>query len=437
MRSGLAGGSELPGNGRAAPDLPSLGGGGADPVPAFGLPEDPRGALPAVRASGGQDFGALRPRGTASPESTGTGSRGPLVAGGTGGLGTLPGPGNGAGVAGEGPGRGRAIAAIPAGSGGEGYRPGRPGEIPSFGRGGEGAGTGTAVGNGPGGPGGPGALDFGTVRRGQGGTGDGPGDGGNTGGDVPGPGGTGFPRGDGLPSGAGGLGGDGLGPGRGAGPGAGSGIGLGGRQGPPPGVYVTTTGHYSLPSAITGSDYQYHDLARRKILDEINSRTKLRVALGGHYRVIRANLLTNAPVLVFSGHRPIRLTDEQREELRRYVARGGMIWADFSGTAFDRSFQEEMVRTFGQSFTALSLDHPIYRSYYTLQVVPKGDTGRNEPYRAIVQDGRVVVLITPNRYLAAVVGPPRTDVETQEGALQAVVNLYVYAAAHFKAEREE
>ncbi|MBI3909854.1 MAG: DUF4159 domain-containing protein [Armatimonadetes bacterium] len=448
---GLAGGSEQPGNGKAAPPLPEAGSVGPG-RPAMGVTEGGPGVP--VPLAGGEVAGTPRQRGTGSLE--GTGSLGPLVRGGLGGLGTLPGPGNGSGDSGEGPGGGGgpgSPAVDGGGSGGRGFRAGTPG-LPSRnlsglgdegqggpGGGGEGpesvrGGLGTGVGDGPGGPGGSGtAREFGGVRRGDGGSGGGdPESFRGTGDGLD----TGRQHGvDGLgpASGVGGPGGEGPGTGRGVGPG-GEGIGIPGRHAPA-GVYVATTGSFALPSAITDSDYQYHDLARRKILDEINSRTKIKVALGGQYRVIRAALLGNSPVLVFSGHKPFRLTDQQREELRKYVSRGGLIWADFSETAFDRAFREEMARTFGRQPESLPLSHAIYRSHYVLLNVPKGDTGRNELFQAITVDGRVAVLMTPNRYLATVVGSPRNDAETQEGALQAVVNIYVYAAANFRAEQEE
>lgn len=243
-----------------------------------------------------------------------------------------------------------------------------------------------------------------------------------------GPGGLDLPGDGGPDDGEGGLEGRGVGRlgGDGGFPGKGS----------PGGVYVSTTGRYLLPGAVTGSNYLFHVNALSKILDEINSRTKLQVRLGRQYLRIRQGGFRNAPVVVFSGHRAFTLNDEQRLALRQYVEGGGMLWADFSGGEFDDSFRDEMERIFGKRPTPLPMGHTIYRAFYVLTGVPPGDLGGTAPLEGISVGDRLAVVITPNRYFAAVGGPPRVSEAVQEGAFQVAVNIYVYAAANYRAERE-
>jgi hypothetical protein len=173
-------------------------------------------------------------------------------------------------------------------------------------------------------------------------------------------------------------------------------------------------------------------------VDELNGRTKMKVELGKQTTLLKSDAagLQSSPVLVFNGHKPFRLTKDQREGLRAYVASGGMIWADFTGDKFDDSFREEMRLIFGQDLAPLGTGHPVYRSYYRLDKVPAGDTGSTAPFEAITRDGRIVALATRNRYFGAVAGSPNVALEVQEGALEAVINIYVYAAQNFKAARE-
>jgi hypothetical protein len=202
------------------------------------------------------------------------------------------------------------------------------------------------------------------------------------------------------------------------------------------GVYVSTTGSYLLPGAVTGSNYMFHVSALNKMLDEINSRTKLHVRLGRQYLRIRAGGFRGAPVIAFTGHRAFELNDEQRLALRQYVEGGGMIWADLANAPFDESFRDEMERIFGRRPSPLPMSHTIYRSFYVLDRIPPGDLGGAARFEGITEGDRLAVVITPNRYFAAVGGPPHVSEAVQEGAFKAVVNIYVYAAAHYRAERE-
>jgi hypothetical protein len=180
----------------------------------------------------------------------------------------------------------------------------------------------------------------------------------------------------------------------------------------------------------------FHVGALNRILDEINSRTKLQVRLGRQYLRIQPGGFRRAPVVVFTGHRAFKLNDEQRLALRQHVEGGGMLWADLSGDAFDESFRDEMEAIFGKRPTALSSGHTLYRSFYVLESVPPGDLGGRAAFEGITVGDRLAVVLTPNRYFAAVGGPPRVTEEVQEGALRVAVNIYVYAAAHYRAETE-
>jgi hypothetical protein len=206
----------------------------------------------------------------------------------------------------------------------------------------------------------------------------------------------------------------------------------------PQGVYVNTTGDFKFPLVATASDSGFNANSMRKVVDELNGRTKMKVELGRQTALLKSDAagLQSSPVLGFNGHKPFRLTKEQREALREYVKQGGMIYADFTGEKFDESFREEMRQIFGQDLAPLGPGHAIYRSYYLLDKIPAGDTGSTAPLEAIVRDGRIVVLATRNRYLGAVAGTPGVSPEVQEGALQALINIYVYGAQNFKAAKE-
>lgn len=204
----------------------------------------------------------------------------------------------------------------------------------------------------------------------------------------------------------------------------------------PAGVYVSTTGRFTLPGAIYQGDFQYHSRSLRKLMDELNSRTKVKVQLGGQYESIAPGSFQKAPVVVFSGHKAFELTDEQRKVLKEYVDRGGMVWADLSHSAFDASFRNEMEKTFGRAPSPLPSGHAIYRSFYILHGPPPSDLGDDAPFEGISVGDRLGVVITPNRYLSAVAHTSGVSEEVQEGAIQAVVNIYMYAAGNYRAVKD-
>jgi len=200
---------------------------------------------------------------------------------------------------------------------------------------------------------------------------------------------------------------------------------------------VDTTGNFTLPGAIYDGDYKYNSLALRKIMDELNSRTKVKVQLGGQYQSIAPGSFKKAPVVVFTGHKAFELTEEQRKLLKEYVDSGGMIWADLSHAAFDDSFRGEMEKIFGRRPTQLSSSHQIYKSFYVLHGPPPSDLGSAEPFEGISVGDRLGVIITPNRYFSTVTRGLNSSEEAQEAATQAVVNIYMYAAANYKAVKDQ
>jgi hypothetical protein len=62
--------------------------------------------------------------------------------------------------------------------------------------------------------------------------------------------------------------------------------------------------------------------------------------------------------------------------------------------------------------------------------------GDPAPFEGIAVGDRLGVVITPNRYFSAVSHSINTSEEVQEGAMQAVVNIYMYAAANYRAVKD-
>ncbi len=81
--------------------------------------------------------------------------------------------------------------------------------------------------------------------------------------------------------------------------------------------------------------------------------------------------LFHFPFLYMTGHGDVRFTEQQRIRLRRYLIGGGFLWAD-DNYGMDKTFRREIALLFPENpLVELPSNHPIYRSRYTLDALPK------------------------------------------------------------------
>src|SRR5690606_25525998 len=103
--------------------------------------------------------------------------------------------------------------------------------------------------------------------------------------------------------------------------------------------------------------------------------------------------LWNYPYIYITGHGNIRLTDAEVTALRSYLQAGGFLHAD-DNYGLDESFRREMRRVFpDRELVELPADHPIYRSFYQLNGLPKIHLHDGKPAQGfgIFDGGRLVV----------------------------------------------
>jgi hypothetical protein len=77
------------------------------------------------------------------------------------------------------------------------------------------------------------------------------------------------------------------------------------------------------------------------------------------------------PFICMTGHGDVHFTAKERLRLRAYLIGGGFLWADDS-YGMDVSLRREIAALFPENpLVELPLDHPLYRSFYTLPGLPK------------------------------------------------------------------
>jgi hypothetical protein len=104
--------------------------------------------------------------------------------------------------------------------------------------------------------------------------------------------------------------------------------------------------------------------------------------------------LFNFPLVIMTGEGSFQLTDEERDNLRRFVNRGGFLLASAgcSSTDWDRSFRREMSRTFPDlPLRALGMDHPVFHTVYDIKELT-AKHGTPKPLEGVSVGGRLGVL---------------------------------------------
>lgn len=100
------------------------------------------------------------------------------------------------------------------------------------------------------------------------------------------------------------------------------------------------------------------------------------------------------PLVIMTGEGAFQLPDRERENLRRFVERGGLLLASAgcSSPDWDRSFRREMAQTFpDHPLQPLCMDHPIFHTVHDIQSLA-AKHGTPRPLEGISLAGRVGVL---------------------------------------------
>jgi len=104
------------------------------------------------------------------------------------------------------------------------------------------------------------------------------------------------------------------------------------------------------------------------------------------------------PLLIMTGEGDFRLSDGERESLRRYVERGGFLLASAgcSSAEWDRAFRREMAVVFpDHPLSPIEMDHPIFHTVYDIgELGSKHSTA--QPLVGVSLGGRLGVVYSPD-----------------------------------------
>ncbi|MBS0263166.1 MAG: DUF4159 domain-containing protein [Planctomycetes bacterium] len=100
------------------------------------------------------------------------------------------------------------------------------------------------------------------------------------------------------------------------------------------------------------------------------------------------------PLIIMTGEGDFTLLDKERENLRRFVERGGMLLASAgcSSPDWDKAFRREMALIFpAERLRPLTMSHPIFHTVYDIASL-QAKKGDPKPLEGISLSGRLGVI---------------------------------------------
>ncbi len=145
------------------------------------------------------------------------------------------------------------------------------------------------------------------------------------------------------------------------------------------------------------------------------------------------------PFILFTGHRDFTLTQQEVDNLAKYLQLGGCVWGDSSlpgnRSRFDIAFRREMKRVLPDQdiqWQSLPPEHDLFNKKYYPEIkgVPAGLNYYQEPVYALKNFGEVVVIYTANDYCdmwqVALDDKLEYDLRRDEGGGFVVTNYPMY-----------
>ncbi len=115
-------------------------------------------------------------------------------------------------------------------------------------------------------------------------------------------------------------------------------------------------------------DWDSAPLVPANIIDTIARYTAIDVAPSGVIVPLASAALFRYPFVYLTGHLPVRFSGAERENLRAFADRGGLLFVDDHNHdvdgVFHRTATDELSRVYG-TLRSIPNDHLLYRSFFT------------------------------------------------------------------------
>ena len=170
------------------------------------------------------------------------------------------------------------------------------------------------------------------------------------------------------------------------------------------GEFVWATAQYE------SGDWDSAPLVGPNLIDSIVRYTSIQVSPTPAIVALSSSDCLRYPFLFMTGHLPVRFTESERANVRRFLERGGFLFVDDHNHDIDGVFHktatEELRRTAGP-LANLPNNHELYSAFFTFDEGPPttshemngwGDNLVHEHLQAVSVNGRVGVLYSSKDY---------------------------------------
>ena len=153
-----------------------------------------------------------------------------------------------------------------------------------------------------------------------------------------------------------------------------------------------------------------------------------------HAVKLASDEIYNFPLIIMTGEGSFELPDNERQNLKRFVERGGFLLASAgcSSKEWDKSFRNEMTKIFGEKRLAgLDFKHPVFHTVYDIEDF-KAKHGTIQPLEGVHFEGRLGVLYSQDGLndTAHTTGCCCCGGNEIKNCLEINVNILAYALTH-------
>jgi hypothetical protein len=159
-------------------------------------------------------------------------------------------------------------------------------------------------------------------------------------------------------------------------------------------------------------DWDYNPKVAANVLDSVLQYTSIPVYKEEVVISASSSELPSFPFLFMTGHKLVRFSQAERDNLRRFAASGGLLFSDDCNHdvngLYSKSFEQEMQLAFpGTPMTKLPSSHAIYRSFFPFSSGPPqtshelngwGDNIVHDYLKGVERQGRLAVLYSNKDY---------------------------------------
>jgi hypothetical protein len=202
---------------------------------------------------------------------------------------------------------------------------------------------------------------------------------------------------------------------------------------PPLSRFVFCTAIYS------SGDWESAPILPENLIDTLARHTNLEVAPVGENVRLDSEKIFDYPFVWLTGHLPVVFTNAERNNLKRYVERGGFMMVDDhnhdTNGAFHKYASAEIERLFGR-MVRVPDKHELYKCFFTFadgaphtqhELNGYGDDMLHDYLYAVEVNGRIGLLYSNKDYSSEWNFHPETKRFSTVDITKFAVNLIVYA----------